>query len=86
MEIIITRREIEKIVRRHIPYMKIKRWEGYELIIEADLSNLRKERLRGVEIYITKEKIVRSKGEYVLCPIIKRKKKQYVLLMKETPR
>ena len=72
--------EIEKIVRRHLPSTLVKKWDGMELIVEVDVFKLKRNRVRGIEIY-NLDPVKCRKTDYVLCPVLKDKgQKLYVLL------
>lgn len=80
MEARLTKREVEKIVQKHIPSILIKRWENTELIVEVDMQTLKRSTVRGIDILSFTRSSIR-KSDYVLCPIMKAdKEKMFIVL------
>lgn len=81
LEARITKTEIEKIIRKHIPFSTVKRWEGNELIVDVDVIQLRREVIRETQVFTFKKEVTMSQGRYTICPVIKEESQKYFLLV-----
>ena len=72
--------EIEKIIKTHLPFTKVKRWDGTDLILDVETEKLRQEEIRGTTLWIYRELKIKQ-GEYVVCPIIKGNKTRYFIVI-----
>ncbi len=80
VEAIINKTEIQKLVRKHFPYIRIRRWEEDQLIVEVDIFKLKRKVVRGIELFSLPEDIRIRKGSYTLCPVLKEKETKLYLL------
>ena len=81
LETRISKTELEKMVRRHIPFASVKRWEGNELIVDIDIVKLKREVIRESQIFAFRQEIKLSPTDYILCPIVKEEHQKYFLLI-----
>ena len=81
LEVRITKNEIEKIVKRHIPASTMKRWDGNELVMDVDVIGLKRELLRESQIFTFRKEILLQITNYTICPVIKEEATKYFLLI-----
>jgi len=81
LETRITKNEIEKIVRRHIPFSTIKSWDGNELIIDVDVVQLKREMINQSQIFTFRKVFPNVQSDYTICPVIKEDADRYFLLI-----
>ena len=74
MEAVLGRKDIEKIILRHLPKLSAIRWEDKELIVEIDERKLRRENIRGQNVWLTKKDVRVKPGKYSVCSTIKHDK------------
>jgi len=71
MEARLSRTEIEKLVKLHLPNTKVKKWDGNELIMDVNIMKLKKIKIRNTMVYTLSEKVKSKTGDYIICPVIK---------------
>lgn len=81
LETRITKNEIEKIIKRHLPYADIKRWEGNELIVDVDVVQLKRELIKESQVFTFRKTATFSVSNYTICPVIKEETQKYFLLI-----
>ena len=81
LEVRITKNEIEKIVKRHIPLSSMNRWDGNELVIDVDVIGLKRELLRESQIFTFRKDVLLEISNYTICPVIKEEATKYFLLI-----
>jgi hypothetical protein len=81
LEARISKTEIEKMVKRNLPYTELRRWEGNELIVDIDIMKLKRDVIREAQVYSFKQIITMIPSNYVICPVIKEESQKYFLLI-----
>lgn len=72
MKAVLGRKDIEKIISRHLPHLTPVSWDGGDLTVIVDMDELRKEEIRGQEVWLTRRDTKVKPGKYSVCSTIKR--------------
>jgi len=81
MRVIMDRAEINKMIRKHIPYVMRIGWKGEDAELEIDEFQLKPETVRGQKILRIDGNIKMKKGNYVICPIIRKDKEVHYIVL-----
>ena len=69
MEVRLSKIEIEKIAKLHLPHTEVKKWDGKELILEVNVSKLVRTTIKGKKVFTLPNTVIQA--NYIICPIIK---------------
>ena len=79
MKAVLGRKDIEKIIRRHLPHLTPISWNGGDLMVDIDYDKLRKETINGQEVWLSKRPAKVRPGKYSICaPIMQPDKSKQV--------
>jgi len=81
LETSISKTEIEKIIKRHVPHVSIKKWDGNNLIVDIDVLKLKRQVVRDSEIFVFRHNQRVRITEYLICPIVKEHENKHFLLI-----
>lgn len=77
----LTKTEIQKIIERHIPYMKVIDWnENGELCVDIDTYKLVEENISDKKIYKFHHDVLVKQMKYIICPIIEKDENKFVVI------
>ena len=77
----LTKTEIEKIIRRHLPFTKCLKWDEDDLVVEVDMWRLKRRMINSQEIWSFKNEIRTERGRYIICPILQQEAKDYFVVL-----
>ena len=70
------RRDVRKMIEDFIPHTTMKRWEEGRLIVNVNISKLRRETIKSQEVLMT-ENIRANERDFVLC----KNKQEYIMIV-----
>lgn len=80
MKAVLTQTEIQKIIEKHIPYMKVIGWDNQELIVDIDTYKLKEETIADKKIYKFKNDVLVRQMKYVICPLIEKGENKFFVV------